>query len=230
MDFSSRLSIYDFLTMLVTGFFILLLFIQWECIQEYWFIISILSYIIGLIYHRIIEILNHWISNFMKKRKLLFEIKTVFVRNYNDAIMKMRQKVLDENADLSLPNDDNDSFKKTTYYTAYYSIMNELCYNAISVLEIQVAFTRNVSWLIMVFFFRALSNRSWVVFEIFPNNITTSVFCIIVFFASFFVRYYTQMKIYKLVWEGYAYTNKSQEKKNVVNQNIGIAICSQTLK
>jgi len=55
MDLSGKLSLYDFLTMLVCGFMILALFMPLPSEEYQWIIFIILSYLIGLVYHRILE-------------------------------------------------------------------------------------------------------------------------------------------------------------------------------
>lgn len=62
MDFTSRLSLYDILTQLISGFLILALFIPMpanggETVTEsyHWIFLLIFSYSIGIIYHRLLE-------------------------------------------------------------------------------------------------------------------------------------------------------------------------------
>ncbi|MBQ8959483.1 MAG: hypothetical protein IJ057_13925 [Bacteroidales bacterium] len=115
---------------------------------------------------------------------------------------------------------------KKEYYSAYYYIMDKPCYKNISILETQVAFARNVSWLLLALGIGAFSNADWDFLEI-VTNCKIGIFFVVLFVLSFFVRYYTQLKIYKLVWEGANYT-KPLEKEEVVNQNYGLFVCNNS--
>ena len=67
MDFTSKLSLYDILTQLISGFLILALFIpipesniKCMCMEDstetyHWIFVIIFSYLIGIIYHRLLE-------------------------------------------------------------------------------------------------------------------------------------------------------------------------------
>lgn len=210
MNISEKISLYDFLTMMVTGFVILFMLIPWNCIEKYWVLITVFSYIVGLFYHRFLECLGAIIE--VRKPSMSFFLVTVFIRNYDKALEKMRneQTKLEE--------------IKKEYYSAYYYIMDKPCYKNIGVLETQVAFARNASWLLLALGIGAFSNADWDFLEI-AANWKIGVFFVVLFAISFFVRYFTQLKIYKLVWEGANYT-KPMEKEEIVNQNYGLFVCN----
>lgn len=80
MDFTSKLSLYDILTQLISGFLILALFIpipesniKCMCMEDstetyHWIFVIIFSYLIGIIYHRLLE----WIRSKGFEKYLLF--------------------------------------------------------------------------------------------------------------------------------------------------------------
>lgn len=179
MDFTSKLSLYDILTQLISGFLILALFIpmpessQENVTESYqWIFLLIFSYLTGIIYHRLLE----WIRS--KKRKwfekysrcykkckkdiytcickLWYVIKdcifTIFRRNYIGAIIKANKKVynVDENGSIKL-NKDEINVVIEMYYKIYYSIMDKPAYNTIMFLEAQEAFLRNITLIVVAY-------------------------------------------------------------------------------
>lgn len=230
MNISERISLYDFLTMMVTGFVILVMLIPWSCIEKYWVLIMVFSYVVGLVFHRILELFGSVIAKCEpKKTTLTMFLGTVFIRNYDEAIKKARKEITD-----SLITE-----IKKEYYSAYYYIMDKPCYKTIGILEVQVAFFRNISWVVLllnvfwVYKFKALLScvfRKMECFDFDSCNISLCwiiVIIVILFVLFSSVRYYTQKKIYELVWEGYEYT-KEMEKKEVVNQNFGLFVCNNS--
>lgn len=84
MDFTSKLSLYDILTQLISGFLILALFIpipesniKCMCMEDstetyHWIFVLIFSYLIGIIYHRLLEwIRSGGLSEFIRNCKCL---------------------------------------------------------------------------------------------------------------------------------------------------------------
>ena len=220
MNISEKISLYDFLTMVVTGFVILVMLIPWNCIEDYWILITVFSYIVGLFYHRFLEWMGAIIEN--QKLSIPFFFGTIFIRNYVKALEKKRNG---ENESEDIKEKELKEIKKK-YYSAYYYIMDKPCYKNISVLEAQVAFVRNVSWLLFALSIGAFTKADWDFLEM-VTNWGIGIFFVVLFVVSFFVRYFTQMKIYKLVWEGNEYT-KPLEKKEVINQNQGLFVCNNT--
>ena len=257
MDFSGKLSLYDFLTMLSCGFMILLIFLNIFSCEYDWndnmIITLILSYFIGLIYHRILEFIRDVISS----DKEIYDNKylgTIFTSNNIYALEKARGGDCKQGLLLII---------KDEYYKAYYSIMDKPCYSNIKLLEAQEAFLRNITWVLPIFtimFFcipcccscytpillKSLHITCGIsflqgyyvllfilvlfiaiVFDRFLFLLLAfggTVFAILVFnshyigillsvgiyFLILFIRYHTQMKIYKLVWEGYKYTHNKE--------------------
>ena len=249
MDLSGKLSLYDFLTMLVCGFMILALFVPLPSEEHQWIILIILSYLIGLVYHRMLEFIRDVIRErfcYKKpnrtniktyiKKSLCFKFKTIFCSNYSRAILKAfidsKSNDVVEEQEYTVEIDDNNhnksiynckirtiNKKKDKYYQAYYAIMDKPCYSNIKLLEAQEAFLRNFTWIVVVYTIAILRCNccNYCICSIakqcllpYLNN------CLHIFIASLFIvaifvaRYYTQMKIYKLVWYGYKYTHNKE--------------------
>lgn len=244
MDFTSKLSLYDILTQLISGFLILALFIpipesniKCMCMEDstetyHWIFVLIFSYLIGIIYHRLLE----WIRSKGFEKYLLFllpislliaicqkdveckeclvnlvfieivvlliffllfvfkidKIKTIFCRNYEDAINEARKNVFGKVDSAKIKDDKRD------YYTAYYSIMKEPAYNTITLLEAQEAFLRNMTWIVI--FYISFNNCILSIFGDYKSIIITILFSFILF-----ARYHTQIKVYKSVFDADLY-------------------------
>lgn len=173
MDFTSRLSLYDILTQLISGFLILALFIpmpessQENVTESYqWIFLLIFSYLIGIIYHRSLEWIRSWRlikwirSLFDKKKKdsntkdeiciFWFWICTIFTRNYKYAIHEASSEEEKVGYKLNIEKCNDVDIKK--YYDKYYSAMNKPAYSTISILEAQEAFLRNLTWIVVAYF------------------------------------------------------------------------------
>lgn len=206
MDFTSKLSLYDILTQLISGFLILALFIpQTTSLQENFVVITIFSYLIGIIYHRSLE----WIRNIIDKRwnKCLKEcfielwLKTIFTRNCKDAIDKAKGKSECDNKNLS------------KYYKTYCSIMDKPVYASIRILEAQEAFLRNLTWIVLFYLCASLKDNNIIAKEIISG---ISCWCILmIFFLILFARYQTQMKVYKAVWDAGKHNNIEKEANDI---------------
>jgi hypothetical protein len=101
----------------------------------------ILSYFIGLIYHRILEFIRTVLSHYetIEKHSIF---GTIFISNYLPAIKNAKDK----------PNGNEQTiFSEEEYYKAYYSIMDKPCYSNIKLLEVQEAFLRNITWVLPIF-------------------------------------------------------------------------------
>ena len=105
-DFTSKLSLYDILTQLISGFLILALFIpmpessQENVTESYqWIFLLIFSYLIGIIYHRLLEWIRNIFDKGLKKCYIKLWFPTILRRNYYKAIIKANKKVynVDEN-------------------------------------------------------------------------------------------------------------------------------------
>ena len=247
MDFSGKLSLYDFLTMLVCGFMILALFIPLPSEEHQWIILIIFSYLIGLVYHRMLEFIRAKICeckckyfctkksnqietnsanikentkkcSFFSIKKLCLIFKTIFCSNYNRAIFNAFKEVYRK----------KNRVIKDKYYKAYYSIMDKPCYSNIKLLEAQEAFLRNITWIVVAYvvailIYNCCNYCNCCTGEKYLLPFLINWFnwpcLIIVVIVILFARYRTQMSIYKLVWEGYKYTHNNKNNTNNMNNN-----------
>lgn len=122
MEISSKLTLYDTLGMLIPGFVILWWFQFFQIDIASWenvLLIPILSYLVGLIYHRVIECLM--VASCMRRNTCMLK-KTWKKTNDNKEIPKSIQEEYDK---------------------AYTKIAKENCLFSIPVLEAQEIFMRN---------------------------------------------------------------------------------------
>lgn len=130
---SSKLSFYDFLNILVTGFLWLNLFYEPIGNGVSWVYTSVISFLIGLICHQLVEcFIGKFIRNCSVIRKSAY-----------DAV----GKVINEHP---MP----DSKEKSFLY-AYYLVAKNNCLMNIPVLEAHIAFIRNI-WIVLLFYLVAL--------------------------------------------------------------------------
>ena len=219
MDFTSKLSLYDFLAILLSGFLILALFLPNIGLEVCNDKVSVLfiagaSYLLGLIYVRILEFV---LGKCCKKKEfcmLKFFIKTAFCRNYENAIVHYKNSVFTVNENnVECVENEEESKNMQEYYNAYYSIMDKPCYSNIAILESQYAFLRNILLLVIahaiLFIWEDYSIVYLVVKELLADINCPCVWIIfaLIILGIVFAMYKTQTKIYYLVWHGYKYNN-----------------------
>ncbi|MBR5253563.1 MAG: hypothetical protein IKV46_00805 [Bacteroidales bacterium] len=223
MDFTSKLSLYDILTQLISGFLILALFIpESTSLQENWIFVIIFSYLIGIIYHRFLEYIRRVIACILEDKKGIRKLKTIFIRNANEAIKKAKEKIYRTEYDAI-----NEEEIKEEYIRTYYSIMNKPCYTNISTLEAQEAFLRNITLILLAYIVvfccecsycecsccNCCCNHDYSIgveyilyLKKYISNCCCFCFGVVLFlFSILFARYHTQMKVYKAVWEAGKY-------------------------
>lgn len=236
MDFTSKLSLYDILTQLISGFLILALFIpipestiKCMCMEDstetyHWIFVIIFSYLIGIIYHRLLEWIRMFIDKCFKKYSRCYEkckkdiytcicklcqivikdwIFTIFRRNYIGAIIKANKKIYNVNESCSIEiNKDEINADTEIYYKTYYSIMDKPAYNTIMFLEAQEAFLRNITWVVL--FYLCCVIFSWLenglAMKIMLEINYAWILLLIILILILFARYHTQMGVYKAVW------------------------------
>jgi hypothetical protein len=135
MNLTSKMTLYDMLAMVIPGFLLLKLFpgcfgypIDFDN-EKNTVIIIIISYAIGIIYHKTIE----WLFNI------------IGFRNNEECIEKSAEKFYD-NYEKNGGNTQNSlsHYNKHEYYKAYYTLMKENMLNSIPTLEAQVVFIKNM--------------------------------------------------------------------------------------
>jgi len=247
MDFTSKLSLYDILTQLISGFLILALFIpipesniKCMCMEDstetyHWIFVLIFSYLIGIIYHRLLEWirsggmcecikklsnckylkwivislikLKRFLYKILRNRVLNFYIRTIFMRNYKYAIIRAYRYVYYKDKKIS--------FETYDITEGILGIdINEYYKTYYSIMDKPSYNT--------IMFLEAqeafLRNITWIVLfypisllgeDRIVNKIMTEIipwwFSVILFFFILFARYHTQIKVYKAVWEAGKY-------------------------
>ena len=237
MEPLAKLSLYDILTQLISGFLILALFIPIDVFKENsvieWIFLIIFSYLIGIIYHRSLEWIRSWrlikwIRSLCDKKKkdsntkdeiciFLFWICTIFTRNYKYAIHEASSEEEKVEYKLNIKKCNDVNIKK--YYDKYYSAMNKPAYSTISILETQEAFLRNMTWIVLFYFCCVIF--SWLekglAMKIMPEKNYAWILLLIIFFLILFARYQTQMKVYKAVWEVGKYLQNGSETEIIID-------------
>ena len=196
MSICSKLTLYDFLCMMVSGFLILYPFCRCmlqDTLESVFFFV--LCYLMGIVYHKIIEYMTSPLRNIfcmIEKGKLI-------------ATNKFQEKTFR-----------NAPKEKMDYYEAYYYLIKKNCLNVIPVLEAQVAFIKGVYPILLIYTICLLSNCAcldWLT----SHRCQIAVVLAVLIISLPFVWYNVQMKIYEFVWEGYLYVHdltKTEEDEN----------------
>lgn len=178
-----KISMYDFLTMVVSGFLILLLFIPIKNLGEESILAFVACYILGMVYHKITECLY-----------LPFRNCKYFLKKGYDSVDKefyIKQKI---------------PFGTTNYFSAYYCLMEKQCLNSIPVLEAQEAFIRNMMPILLVYI-PVLCYRdsvlSGTIGRAFGEGGCLGGLLTVTLIFLIFVWYSLKVKISALVWDGY---------------------------
>lgn len=216
MDFSSKLSLYDTLTMMLSGFLILFItgvFESRALMFEEWYIVTlclVACYIVGMIYHRILECLLRCFCSCPRDCKC--HLFRSFCRNDEKMIRKAYEGRVEENEDI-----------KEKYYLAYYRLAKNGCLGNIPVLEAQEAFLRDMVLIVLLY----------TICVCFDNAMFRDIlgeqsrwYCIViigiaVLFAILCIHSFVQRKIYELVWEGDKYLcrlDKNEELSSISQQ------------
>lgn len=186
---SFKVSVFDFLNLLIMGFLLLDLFFGIGSAKDPdWIYISVFSFLFGLIYHQIME-------------RTIGEL----LRN-NAKIVYAAYDKLKNRLHIS------DMFEKSeeSYLKAYYLIAKNDCLMNIPVLEAQITFVRNI-WVILILYLV----KTCTCCEITNNGITPSIAAIVItvlLLSLPFVWYRLQSKVSYLVWEGAYFINLINQK------------------
>lgn len=214
MDFTSKLSLYDTLTMLVTGFLILFLVLPFDdCpfLFDEWYIIALFvvaCYLVGMFYHKLLE----WLLKHICRCKFCLR---PFLRysSFRPNNMALIRKAF---ASIYGQNYCHKAIQNKDYIAAYYQLMQKGCLGNIPVLEAQEAFLRDLPLIILSYLVMYLLGNANMV-NLF-GDLSVLIFIltgIIVLFGVLWLHHYTQKKIYYLVWEGNKYLNEIYKKKTL---------------
>lgn len=199
MEFSSKITLYDFLTMFVPGAIIQTFIVDIPSggALLFW---SISCFIIGMIYHRFIE----WVCNCLG------------LRNSPKAL-------------LAAWKDFHNRLESTTetekeYYRAYYYCFREKALGSVSILEAHQAFVRNILPLCIILLVLLCcddrcSPACQLIKEVFPCSCAVGIGLLLVSVALFFLYNSLQKKISYLIYEGNHYFgDEEQRDKNNKNE------------
>lgn len=219
MDIGSKITSYDFITMMVPGSLLMIIFVPIPSKSGFgWAVFLIISYLVGLLLHRMKECVRSLNIDYY-----YLELRTVWNRNDKLAIEKARHNVL-VRLGKKIPSSD--------YTNAYYRIMGKPIESSIKVLETQETFLRDMSFIIIcydvLFSFYCCLARCNVLsdfYELFP--FVPKGCCAFVLFSLLYIfnlgaRYYSQMKIFELVWEGSAFVEPNNECVGNLSVKVGL--------
>lgn len=193
MEISSKLTMYDFLSMMVSGFIILFPFSCLERGDSYDIILFfILCYLVGIAYHKLLECISKPIRN----------IKSFIGNGKKKALITFKERNRKNSEQVS---------EDVDYYEAYYYLIHNKCMNVIPVLEAQVTFIRNILPLIIIYLICLTGGRFHIVFI--DDCYIIQILTIVVLLLPW-VWYKIQIKVYELVWEGYFFLKNETYEKN----------------
>ncbi|MDE5612165.1 MAG: hypothetical protein K2I90_09135 [Odoribacter sp.] len=178
-----KVTMYDFLTMVVSGFLILLLFTPMKGLSEESILFFVACYVVGMVYHKIVE----------KSLSCVRNCKCFLKKSYArmDEKFKIKEKM---------------PFSEEEYLRGYYILMEKQCLNSIPVLEAQEAFVRNIIP-ILVRYIPVLgccdSVLGKTILRAFGEECCFGGILMVLVFGLLFTWYSLRMKISYLVWEGY---------------------------
>lgn len=191
MGISSKITLYDFLCMLVCGYLILCILTgNDELLHSDNLLLYVLSYVVGMVYHKGL----YWL--FSK-----FHVQG----NWKCMVMRSRDKV-EKNVGSELLQ----SKDMKGYYEDYYYLMQNKCLGNIPVLEAQAAFCKDLFFLLLIIIIWNVCGYCNI--NLFDNACLLRVLLIIICTAQPIVWYFTQMKIHELVWEGAYYLKKIEKE------------------
>ena len=173
-----KLTFYDSLCMMVCGYIILCIMMG-TLNPNGNVLFYVFCYLVGLVYHRLLEMMTPCLRNI-------------------PCMIKQGREIVKEGTSVLPP------ATKANYNKAYYLLMEKQCLNNIPILEAQAAFCKDMFLLLLALLVGVLSSHfegNGIEFGFYP----TSLFLFALIIALVFVWYYTQMKIHHLVWEGYYY-------------------------
>lgn len=188
MNNIGQLSLFDFLSILLVGFLIVVPFYNPAIPDSFIYstFVMLVSYVVGLCYHRIIEALYSCLG--LRNNKCMID------KAYKDVCKEFPTACIMENS-------------KESYYDKYYLLMQKGCLGSIPILEAQLAFMRNIIPILAAYVGLLLAGCSKVcalVHNLFGcgSQCIVAVILTVFFFVLIMMLYSVQLKIHKLVWEG----------------------------
>ena len=209
MNISSKFSLYDILAMIIPGWMII------QIIKESFPLYSlsicskwelpfslILSYLIGLVWHTIME----WVFSFLRNETSM--IKHTWEHNENEEARKQLKYIMNISLKLLLnirkKKNPKDSIIQDLYYQQYYFVLKHTYSNDIRIIEGQVVFLKN-SILVLI---------AWGIRSIFSSSIGHGIITVLFAIAIYITMIARQNKIYELVWSDYKYLRQLVQQQN----------------
>ena len=193
---SSKLTLYDFFCILISGYLIILPFIINEiCDVNISLPFFILAYLVGIVYHNIMELIWKPLRNCKCLIEKGRDIAKDSFNNHCDTV------ILNPNVD---------------YYEAYYYLMRKNCLYVIPVLEAQVALIKSVFPILVLYTIYLSANCAIINMEDDLRLFIVITLGILIVTLPC-VWYIIQVKVYRFVFEGYFYIQHSIKKENEKN-------------
>ena len=223
MNVTSKLSLYDFLTMFVSGSLILACIMPASVLSDkqcccrasdFDFLIplffSLAAYLVGMIWHKLVE--WFWSIIFKSKKKCIFgNVFRSFERNSKKLISVAFEEVAGYPKSVIK---DTDECRQRKYYFGYYYLQEKQSLGNIPILEAQEALLRDILLPLLGFGVIPLFSKCYntlaaaILSELKICHCFFFVISIIVVLILLFLHSSIQMKIYKLVWEGTHYVSR----------------------
>jgi len=236
MEVSSKMTLYDMLAMVIPGFLLLMVpvaicgnFLQLACIYDkhsFMFILiaTIASYAVGLVYHWIIISIGScfkWDKNKMKwdceSCKKTIKKWIILFFDFRNNLWRIREMKIKHNNEIN--KNDHNKPTKDDYYHAYYFLMEKKCLHNIPILELQVAFLKNMAPIVFLYGILIIFNYTkihWFVkCCLCLNPYCIAIALIVLTFFLLYAMIKIQDKIYELIWEGNQYLNEINEKTEI---------------
>lgn len=196
----SKLSLYDILTTILTGY-ILCISVRQSFLSDvipsvlFSVVASIprkiaVAFIVGLVFHKIIEYFTQ--KSYTKcKCKCLIILSSLFTRN-NLSIIKIAQEELKK----EIPQAGNQISDLKDYYDAYYDLWAKNKLGVVTTIEAYSAFIKDLFFAFVIAIILMSAKIEWTL------TLSSLAGVIVVFSIA---RYQCERKIYRLVLEGYYY-------------------------
>ena len=243
----SKLSLYDFLTMFLSGSLWLFILcpsgiLEKECccksiISEnnglICLFLFIVAYLLGMIWNKVVECLCG-LPNEKKCFRKFSTILSSFLRNNSKLIREAEQKVLSQPDKRDIfKYSDNDELRR--YYFAYYYLQEKQSLGNIPILEAQEAFIRNFIIPLCTFLCVGIFCKGQLPYDILhpltdliSDRIVPIVavgIIILILLILLYLHYSIQMKIYELVWDCSYYISRLEEMRRLNLEMMDPCIC-----
>lgn len=221
MDITQKISLYDILAMIVPGLLLmslggiitiglrpLLLLFHKGSVIEFTAFLTI-AYIVGLIWNAIMEVAFNGLRNNRKMIRLLKSKKLREMCRIKASFLTLKRGFFEVSRGLKFWKKWHD-YANCEYYRCYYFAMKNGYSNHISILEGQVAFLRNMIFVVLFYgvFFFCTANDSYI--------LCTGLFMIAVSLFMPVLMIFKQQKIYKCVFEDFQYLSELNNKRILI--------------